>query len=116
MTAGPAGLEEAFRRAHSLKGAARAVDVRPVEGLAHLLETVFSRVRQGSLALDQEVVGAAGQALDASEDCIAAMGENRDPPGFDAALRALERVLGVESTPPVARPAQPESPLPSFQA
>ena len=36
----PAGaeLEEAFRRAHSLKGAARAVDLRPVEGLAHRLE------------------------------------------------------------------------------
>src|SRR5262249_26064947 len=31
--AGPE-LEEAFRRAHSLKGAARAVDLRSVEGLA----------------------------------------------------------------------------------
>jgi two-component system chemotaxis sensor kinase CheA len=40
-----AELEEAFRRAHSLKGAARAVDLRPVEGLAHRLETLFSRVR-----------------------------------------------------------------------
>ena len=44
-------LEEAFRRAHSLKGAARAVDLHPVEGLAHRLETLFSRVRQGVLLL-----------------------------------------------------------------
>jgi chemotaxis protein histidine kinase CheA len=48
-------LEEAFRRAHSLKGAARAVDLQPVEGLAHRLETLFSRVRQGTLILDKEV-------------------------------------------------------------
>ena len=81
MTAGPAGLEEAFRRAHSLKGAARAVDLRPVEGLAHLLETMFSRVRQGSLALDQEVIGIAQQALDASEDCVAAMDESGETEG-----------------------------------
>ena len=56
-TAGqPAGpqLEEAFRRAHSLKGAARAVDLRPVEGLAHRMETLFSRVRQGVLPLDKD--------------------------------------------------------------
>ena len=48
-TSGPPGegaLEEVFRRAHSLKGAARAVDLRPVEGMAHRLETLFSRVRQ----------------------------------------------------------------------
>ncbi len=46
-------LDEAFRRAHSLKGAARAVDLEAVEGLASGLETVFSRVREGTLALDQ---------------------------------------------------------------
>src|SRR5579872_4748957 len=59
-------LEEAFRRAHSLKGAARAVDLHPVEGLAHRLETLFSRVRQGVLPLNPEVSGVVQQVLDAS--------------------------------------------------
>src|SRR5260370_14087961 len=72
-----AELEEAFRRAHSLKGAARAVDLRPVEGLAHRLETLFSRVRQGVLLLNKEVASVVQQALDASEDCVAALGANR---------------------------------------
>src|SRR3979409_930127 len=48
-------LEEIFRRAHSLKGAARAVDLRAVEGLAHCMETLFSRVRQGEIPLDRNV-------------------------------------------------------------
>ena len=75
----PAGaeLEEAFRRAHSLKGAARAVDLHPVEGLAHRLETLFSRVRQGVLLLDKNVAGVVQQVLDASEDCVSALSQNR---------------------------------------
>ncbi len=94
----PAGaeLEEAFRRAHSLKGAARAVDLHPVEGLAHRLETLFSRVRQGVLLLDKNVAGVVQQVLDASEDCVTALGENRPTPGFGTALQAIERVLGME--------------------
>lgn len=106
---GGAELEEAFRRAHSLKGAARAVDLRAVEGLAHRLETLFSRVRQGSLVLDKDVTAAAQQALDASEDCVTALGENRPAPGFEAALRAIERVLGMESAspPPAAKEPRP---------
>jgi two-component system chemotaxis sensor kinase CheA len=112
----PAGaeLEEAFRRAHSLKGAARAVDLHPVEGLAHRLETLFSRVRQGVLLLDKNVAGVVQQVLDASEDCVTALGENRPTPGFGSALQAIERVLGME--PEAARAAAPETaPVPTFQ-
>lgn len=113
----PAGveLEEAFRRAHSLKGAARAVDLHPVEGLAHRLETLFSRVRQGVLPLDKEVAGVVQQVLDASEDCVTALGENRPTPGFGTALQAIERVLGMEAEAVAA--AEPETPasVPVFQ-
>jgi two-component system chemotaxis sensor kinase CheA len=112
----PAGaeLEEAFRRAHSLKGAARAVDLHPVEGLAHRLETLFSRVRQGVLLLDKNVAGVVQQVLDASEDCVTALGENRPTPGFGSAIEAIERVLGME--PDAAGAAKPEpAAAPSFQ-
>jgi two-component system chemotaxis sensor kinase CheA len=110
----PAGveLEEAFRRAHSLKGAARAVDLHPVEGLAHRLETLFSRVRQGVLLLDRNVAGVVQQVLDASEDCVTALGENRPTPGFGSALQAIERVLGME---PEAAAPEPAETLPAFQ-
>src|SRR5712691_5334233 len=91
-TSAPASseLDEVFRRAHSLKGAARAVDLRPVEGLAHRLETLFSRVRQGVLPLDKNVARVVHQALDASEDCVMALGDSRPTPGFGPALQALE--------------------------
>ena len=113
----PAGaeLEEAFRRAHSMKGAARAVDLRPVEGLAHRLETLFSRIRQGVLLLDKNVAGVVQQVLDASEDCVSALGENRPTPGFGSALQAIERLLGIE--PEAAGVTGPETPppVPAFQ-
>ncbi len=97
----PAGdeLEEVFRRAHSLKGAARAVDLRPVEGLAHHLETLFSRMRRGELPFNKEVSGAVELALNASEDCVAAIGGNGPAPSFQTALSTLERVLGIVPEP-----------------
>jgi two-component system, chemotaxis family, sensor kinase CheA len=92
-------LEEIFRRAHSLKGAARAVDLRPVEGLAHHLETLFSRLRRGELAFNKDVSGAVESALNASEDCVAAIGGSGTPASFPAGLSALERVLGIGPEP-----------------
>ena len=60
-----------FRRAHSLKGAARAVDLPPVEALAHRLETLFERVSTGA-ALDRAAESATHLALDRIEAYVAA--------------------------------------------
>jgi two-component system, chemotaxis family, sensor kinase CheA len=112
----PAGaaLEDAFRRAHSLKGAARAVDLNAIEGLAHRLETLFSRVRQGVLALDGNVAAVVRQVLDASEDCVAGLGESTPAPGFAPALQAIERVLGMQPETTVV-PAKKQTPVPAFE-
>ena len=48
---------DVFRRAHSLKGAARAVDLPAVEALAHRLEALFERVRTGA-PLNREAANA----------------------------------------------------------
>lgn len=92
----PAGaeLDEAFRRAHSLKGAARAVDLRPIEQLSHRLETLFARVREGVLRLDKPVVTVILQVLDASEDWLSAAGGPQEPPPPAEALAAIEALLG----------------------
>jgi two-component system chemotaxis sensor kinase CheA len=92
-----AGLEEVFRRAHSLKGAARAVDLRPIEELAHRLETLFSRVLKGTCVLDKDVTRVVQQVLDASEDCIGATPANQPAETLGAALRAIGNVLGIET-------------------
>ncbi len=77
-TAGP-NLDEVFRRAHSLKGAARAVDLRIVEILAHPLETLFARVREGALALAQPVLDTIHQVLDGIEDGVATQISGQTP-------------------------------------
>jgi two-component system chemotaxis sensor kinase CheA len=117
-TAGPpAGvqLDEAFRRAHSLKGAARAVDLKPVEDLAHHLETLFFRVRQGVLPLNQEVAGVVQQVLDVSEDCVTGLSDNRPALGLGPALQAIEQVLGVEPETQVVTIPEPRESVPAFQ-
>src|SRR3954452_18051793 len=44
-------LGEACRSAHSLKGAARAVGLGPIESLAHALEAVLAELQRGDLQL-----------------------------------------------------------------
>jgi two-component system chemotaxis sensor kinase CheA len=94
-TAVPGELDEAFRHAHSLKGAARAVDLSAVRSLAHGLETLLSRVREKKLALDKPALKAAAAALDASEDMVASLFQNRPAADQGAALAAIEGFLGV---------------------
>ncbi len=62
-----AGLRDMFRRAHSLKGAARAVDLPRVEEVAHGLETLLHQAveRGGPLAAADAAIVARG--LDAIE-------------------------------------------------
>ena len=117
MTSGPpadAQLEEVFRRAHTIKGAARIVDLRSVERLAHRLETLFAQVRQGGLPLSKDVVDLVQRALDASEDCVAGRGESQSAASIGAALQAIEQVLGIQ--PEASEAAVPETPAPAFQS
>jgi two-component system chemotaxis sensor kinase CheA len=112
---GRSELDEAFRRAHSLKGAARAVDLPPVEGLAQGLETLFSRIREGALPLDKKTAGVIHQVLDSSEDCLAVFRENRIPEEPAAALRAMAELLGDPAGMAESRrlPAAAETPAPA---
>lgn len=111
-------LDDIYRRAHSLKGAARAVGLLPVETLAHRLETLFSRLREGALEAAPAVLELAGSVLDAIEDHAAALGGGREGPDSGAVLREIEALLGGAaaggSTPPprpAAAPAPPAEPV-----
>ncbi len=116
-TSGPpaaAQLEEVFRRAHTLKGAARVVELRSVEGLAHSLETLLARVRHGDLALTKEVSDLVLAALDAMDDCVAGLTESAAASVVQPALQAIQQFLGIEPQP--AAPVLEEAPAPAFQA
>lgn len=60
-------LREVFRRAHSLKGAARAVDLPVVEDLAHQLEALFSEAMDSDTPFDRAALEQIGLILDRIE-------------------------------------------------
>ena len=111
----PFDLRDVFRRAHSLKGAARAVDLPVVEEMAHRLETVFSRVGEGSLPLGPATRAAVQLGLDGIEGYVAALQGEAPAELPAAAQQALDRLLGQAAAPPPAT-RQPASAAASASA
>ncbi|MCJ2013287.1 response regulator [Methylobacterium sp. J-076] len=104
---------DVFRRAHSLKGASRAVDLPQVEAVSHRLETLFERVRTGAMALDREAAAAVDLALDRIEAYVAGLSGGAGPDMPGDGLDALGRLLGLpESGPPAPAPPPPAPPAP----
>ncbi|MDP4025055.1 response regulator [Methylobacterium sp. NEAU 140] len=111
---------DVFRRAHSLKGAARAVDLPAIEAVAHRLETLFERVRTGATALDREAANAVNLALDRIEAHAAGLTDGAAPDMPGDALAALGRRLGLPGEPaeevtvsaPVSAPGPTPEPPP----
>lgn len=94
-----ADFEEAYRHAHSLKGAARAVELPAVVDLAHGLESLLEAWWHGHIAVDDVVRLRLSQALDAIEDLSAMALAGSAVPASHAALASLGEVLdrlGVE--------------------
>lgn len=117
----PADWNDVFRRAHSLKGAARAVDLPAVEEIAHRLEALFDRVVQGRTGLDRATAGVVDLALDRIEGLVAGLAETPEPAAPADAIAALDACLSgapVPSAEPASR-SEPESdpkPAPKTEA
>lgn len=91
--------QEAYRHVHSLKGAARAVELPEVEALAHGLETLFQVACDGRSSFNAALVRAAAAALDAIEDLSAVSSptaEKGASPEMAAAIPA-PAILKVEA-------------------
>ena len=56
-------IEKAYRKTHSLKGAARAVQLREIESVCQNLETVFSAMKKGDFVPDEEAFDLFHEAL-----------------------------------------------------
>jgi len=57
-------LETIFREAHSLKGAARSVNLRNVENICQALESTFSKLKKQEISFSQELFDSLQQRLD----------------------------------------------------
>ncbi len=101
----PAQIDEAFRRAHSLKGAARIAGLRQAEAVAHRLETLFARAREGTLRLTPEMVQVIQRGLNYIEDSAVCLLQLRPIPDPADELTAIDAVLG-EGRPARSDPEQ----------
>lgn len=107
----PRDLEEAYRHAHSLKGAARAVDLPLVEALSHGVETLLQALWDGRVELDEGLRRILARALDAVEDVSAAALADHPPPRVRTVLDALNGALVQLGLDTVAVPEEEEGPV-----
>ena len=108
--------DEVYRRIHSLKGAARAVDMEAVERLAHRMEAVLGQLRGGTLILpESRLYPVLIETLDAFE-VLALSEDSQDPSIRSAAQNTMEAVLAnlaaLEGSVPLVEPL-PEPHLPA---
>jgi two-component system chemotaxis sensor kinase CheA len=74
-------LRSLFRVVHTLKGAARAVAVAPIEHACHALETLLAEAREGKLSLGPEEFALLSSAADALTDAGQRLEAGRDLAG-----------------------------------
>ncbi len=101
-------VQNAFRAAHSLKGAARAVSQAEVEQLAHAMESVLQGVRDSDLALTADACDVLYDSVDAITRLVG--GNTADIAGLTVRLHTLT------STPPEAAPVSTEPPPKEVEA
>jgi two-component system chemotaxis sensor kinase CheA len=102
--------EIVFREAHSLKGAARAVNLGAMESVSQTLEGVFGASKRGELIVNAELFDVLHGVLDAARGLLTS------PDGVERAripgeiLLRLERLLGkagaLDAPPPLVIPTQ----------
>ncbi len=119
-------IEEIFREAHSLKGAARMIGFEEIEKIAHRIEDIFNQARKGELLLSGKVSDFVLEGLDLINGIVAlklrgkGAGEvpvgdylQRAPETAGAVSMPVSRVTAAAAPAPhphVAEPAVPAKP------
>jgi len=98
-------IETVFREAHSLKGAARAVNLAPIESLCQALESVFAALKNGRLPVSLPLLDLLHQAIDGLDTLLASDPETVStiPPPVAALISQLD--LAANGAPPTANTA-----------
>lgn len=114
-------VEAIFRAAHSLKGAARAVNLTQVEAVCRSLENVFSAVKEKRFIISPESIDLLLQATDTLERLLAIDDSEAGAlkPLTGALIRQLDELLSrplPKFFTPAAGSGGPASPSPSHSA
>ena len=110
-------LASIFRAAHTLKGAASFMGLPRLQGLAHSGESVLSRLRQGSLALNPDIANRLLALADCIRRMLAQVDETGEEGDIDCAalveqLTRLHEGAAIENSPPIQTPPEPHEPAP----
>ncbi len=84
-------LEDMFREAHSMKGAARAVEASAIEATAHGIENVFAAAKRGELELAPAHFDLLYEGLDNMSAALAALAAGDRPTTDSNLLARLEK-------------------------
>jgi len=98
-------VEKIFREAHSLKGAARAVNLTAVETVCQQLESMFAAFKRGEVAPSPQLFDLLHEAVGALKKLVAAGGAARDA-AEQSPLSSLPRRL--EAAAKGISPGEPE--------
>src|SRR5579875_390095 len=100
----PELLQEIFRAAHTLKGAARAMGYQAMGELTHALEDLFDLLRNRQIEVTPELVDALFQGLDALKAMLGDIADSGTTQPVTSAvtaqLRAVARCAASTSVPP----------------
>lgn len=109
-------LQEAFRTAHNLKGAVRAVSLTEIESIAHAMESVLQQARDMNLELSPATCDVMYDALDAIQQLVS--GQALEVETLISSLQAVydgETTMQAEASP--QHEAQPSvQPTPAVTA
>lgn len=87
-------LEQIFRSAHNVKGAARGVELHAISDIAHQLETLFSRIKQSNGPVSADCIDFSLQTIDLMQKVMVAQNNNEQLPVDIEHLK--ERVLATD--------------------
>lgn len=82
-------IETIHREFHSLKGAARAVNIEEIETICHEIESIFSDVKKEILTLNEEMFDVFNEAVDIMEEIISLHNYNKD---ISKIIRKIEKI------------------------
>lgn len=98
-------IEEVYRHAHSLKGAARAVGFTLVEVLAHRLETLLQALWDDRIELDSNIRRTLARALDSIEDLSSAALAGDAATAIPPVMAELDNLLDIHGLEIPERPS-----------
>jgi two-component system chemotaxis sensor kinase CheA len=103
-------VETAFREAHSLKGAARAVDAAEIESVCQVVENIFAGLKGKELALSAKLLDNLHTALNLLEDLLGALEKESASPASSRVTEIVQCLEEAARTSSSARPPAAFSP------